>query len=157
VTELLAALRSGAPLPQQVRIPTELVLRFSALWQRSSAPPYHEWGATIIETAGGALTVGDVAFAPQDIVEIVNRRMEVSIVQSGDARFLIVQRVSELKPPVNVADLEREMYDVTADAMKDREVTWQQALLAANLSVCRRLGLGFYRGEVALTRLNGGV
>lgn len=192
MTELLAALRGGAPLPQEVRISTELDRRFFALWKRSSALPYHEWGATIVESEGGILTIDveregdeggvsfplellaqpgcigifhthpyedgttDVAFAPQDIVEVVNRRLEISILQSGNTRFLIAQQVAEPKPPVNVVDLEREMYDMTADAMKDPTVAWQQALLAANLSGCRRLGLEFYRGKGTLTRLTGG-
>jgi hypothetical protein len=192
MNQLLAALRQGKPLPQLVWIPAELDLKFSALWARSSVSPYHEWGATIIESEGGILTIGveregddagvsfllallaqpgcigishthpyedgttDVVFAPQDIAEVVNRRLEISILQSGNTRFLIAQRVSETKPLVNVKDLEREMYDMVVDAMQDRTVTWQQALLAANLSVCRRLGLEFYRGEVRLTRLIGG-
>lgn len=56
--QLLAALRGGAPLPPTVVIPAELDQVFSALWQRSSVPPYHEWGATIVEAAGGGLTIG---------------------------------------------------------------------------------------------------
>ncbi len=194
MTGLLAAPRSGDPLPQQVWIPAELDQAFTALWKRSNAPPFHEWGVPIVESEGGMLTIGvvregdegdvhfplemlaqagwvgifhthpyedgttDVAFAPQDIVEIINRRMEISIVQSGNARFLIAQRVSEPKQLVSLTDIESEMYNVVADAMQDRDVTWQQALLTANLSlsVCRRLGLAFYRGTVTLNRLNGG-
>jgi hypothetical protein len=55
---LLAALRRGEPLPQQVWIPAEFDQTFDALWKRSIITPIREWGVTIVKTAGGVLVLG---------------------------------------------------------------------------------------------------
>jgi hypothetical protein len=53
--QLLAALRQGEPLPQQVWIPAEFDQTFDALWKRSIITPIREWGVTIVEAENGGL------------------------------------------------------------------------------------------------------
>lgn len=182
--QLLAALRSGNPPPQQVLIPAELDQAFCALWQRSSIPPYHEWGASIVETEGGELTIGvevegdkkgirfppevlaqagfvgtfhthppeadgttGVPFSEGDIANAINFRQEIAVVQSGEMRFLLAQRLSAWQGHVAVSDVERQLFEFWADYIENYHLHPTEALRQANIRLCRLYGLEFYQGS----------
>jgi proteasome lid subunit RPN8/RPN11 len=96
-----------------------------------------------------------VAFSGADIAFVVNRGLQISIVQSGETRFLLANPASSRKAQyVDAQKLTEEMMEkIRRIRRTQRRVKWQQALEEVNLGICARFGLAFFRGKKTLRAL----
>lgn len=86
------------------------------------------------------------AFSDQDFFSVIESQEKVSLVRSGDETYALVR--TDLTSSKVDADKVREAYDqeVLRCMMDDPGVSWSGAIYRANIEMCRRYGLAFYRG-----------
>ena len=86
------------------------------------------------------------AFSDQDIASALEMQEKVSLVRSGDDTYALVQ--TDLTPEEVDTDELREAFDQEMlRHLDDPNVSPSEAVYLANIEMCRRYGLAFYKGK----------
>jgi len=87
------------------------------------------------------------AFSDQDFFSALESQEKISLLRSGDETYALVR--TDLTSRKVDADKVREAFDqeVLRCMMDDPGVSWSGAIYRANIEMCRRHGLAFYRGK----------
>lgn len=86
------------------------------------------------------------AFSGQDIASALETQEKVSLVRSGDDTYALVR--TDLTPEAVDTDELREAFDQEMlRHIDDPNVSRSEAVYLANIEMCRRCGLAFYKGK----------
>jgi len=86
------------------------------------------------------------AFSDQDITSALETEEEISLVRSGDETYALTR--TDLTPETVDPDEVREAFDQEIlKHMDDPSISFSDAVYIANIEMCRRYGLAFYRGK----------
>jgi len=91
-----------------------------------------------------------VAFSGRDIAYAINHHDAITVVQSGEDVFALMP-TEETPPSVDAGQLEQESKAIWMAHM-DRGTPFPEAIYQANLELCARYGLAFYRGQQGVLR-----
>ena len=85
-------------------------------------------------------------FSGQDIASALETQEKVSLVRSGDETYALAR--TDLTPEAVDADEVREAFDQEVlRHTDDPNISFSEAVYLANIEMCRRYGLAFYRGK----------
>ena len=86
------------------------------------------------------------AFSDQDVASALESQEKVSLVRSGDDTYALVR--TNLTPEEIDTDELREAFDQEMlRHTDDPNVSFSEAVYLANIEMCRRYGLAFYKGK----------
>ncbi|MFQ5854437.1 MAG: hypothetical protein ACE5LU_02170 [Anaerolineae bacterium] len=86
------------------------------------------------------------AFSGQDIAASLAHRERISLVRSGDDVFALV-RTDKTLEKVNTSRVNREFGEEVRKHLDKTGVSFSEAVYLANIELCSKHGLAFYRGR----------
>ena len=86
------------------------------------------------------------AFSGQDIAYALEHKDPLTLVRSGDEVFALM-RTNKTAREVDASKVKQEFEQVLAEYMDNPAVSFSEAVYLANIELCRRYGLAFYRGK----------